>query len=532
MNRIRRYVKVFPTQQSLNKAIKGISDILRRSNCAGALQYIPELTWILFLRILDEQETNEAERVEATGCVFDYSIESPYRWHDWAAPYEPSLFHDPANHKPQGWKRRELETKGEGSLLAFVNDELFPYLMGLGQHPQATSRQKIVGEIAANIERTRIDTEYNLIEVLNRVQEIRADSIDPTHIFPLSQVYEGLLLKMGHKSNDGGQFFTPREVVRAMVRAIDPQPGESIYDPCCGTGGFLAQCYEHVMQKQAGSVGELHPNSAIQPCHLYGREKENLIYPIALANLVLHGIDEPHIWHGNTLTGNEIYGGLFEHAPRRFDVIVTNPPFGGKESKVAQTQFAYKSSSTQLLFLQHVIDSLAPGGRCAIVVDEGILFRTNDTAFVQTKRKLLDACKLWCVISLPSGTFVNAGASIKTDILFFIKGEPTEKIWYYDLSDIKISKTEPLTAEHFAGFFNLMPSLADSDRSWSITRGQIEKNNYDLKAVNPHFKTQHDDRDADELLRLMQEQHRTIQGNLQALGLLSSWHTPQITFSS
>ncbi|MCW5858607.1 MAG: N-6 DNA methylase [Caldilineales bacterium] len=341
-----------------------------------------------------------------------------------------------------------------------------------------------------------------------------------------------MLLKMGHKSNDGGQFFTPREVVRAMVRAIDPQPDESIYDPCCGTGGFLVQCYEHVRQKQADSVGELPPDSAIQPCHLYGREKENLIYPIALANLVLHGIDEPHIWHGNTLTGNEIYGGLFEHAPRRFDVIVTNPPFGGKESKVAQTQFAYKSSSTQLLFLQHVIDSLAPGGRCAIVVDEGILFRTNDTAFVQTKRKLLDTCNLWCVISLPSGTFVNAGASIKTDILFFIKGELTEKIWYYDLSDIKISKTEPLTAEHFAGFFNLMPGLADSDRSWSITRGQIEKNNYDLKAVNPHFKAQHDDRDADELLRLMQEQHRTIQGNLQALGLLMSWPTPQITVSS
>lgn len=517
MRQVKRSGKVFLTQQSLNRAIKGICDILRRSNCAGALQYIPEITWILFLRILDEQETNEMEKVEGAG----YSVESPYRWQDWAAPYEPSLFHDPNNHRPHGWKRRELESKGEGSLLAFVNDELFPYLRSLGQRSTATPRQKTVSEIASNIERTRIDTEYNLLDVLNRVQEISAANIDPTHIFPLSQVYEGLLLRMGHKSNDGGQFFTPREVVRAMVRAIDPRPGESIYDPCCGTGGFLAQSYEHVKQKQECSVGKQHPDFTGKPCSVYGREKENLVYPIALANLVLHGIDEPHIWHGNTLTGNEIYSGLFENAPDCFDVIVTNPPFGGKESKVAQARFAYKSSSTQLLFLQHVIDSLGPVGRCAIVVDEGILFRTNDIAFVQTKRKLLDMCNLWCIVSLPLGTFVNAGASIKTDIIFFTKGKPTEKIWYYDLSDIKISKSIPLASEHFDQFFELLPHFSDSDRSWSVTRRQIENNGYDLKAVNPHSQTRQDGRDLDELLRLMEEQHRKIQGNLQALGLFA-----------
>ena len=136
----------------------------------------------------------------------------------------------------------------------------------------------------------------------------------------------------------------------------------------------------------------------------YGREKDNLIYPIALANLVLHGIDEPHIWHGNTLTGSETYGGLFDGRARRsIDVVLTNPPFGGKEGKEAQTRFAYKTGATQVLFLQHVIDSLKPGGRCGIVLDEGVLFRTNETAFVQTKRKLLDDCDLWCIVSLPGG---------------------------------------------------------------------------------------------------------------------------------
>lgn len=482
------------------------------------MQYIPELTWILFLRILDEQETFEMERANAAGRGFAWSIDAPYRWQDWASPYELSLFHDPLRHKPPGWKRHELESKGEGSLLAFVNDELFPYLKSIGQCASATPRQKIISEIASNIERTRIDAEYNLLEVLNRVHLLSVANIDPTHIFPLSQVYEGLLLRMGQKSNDGGQFFTPREVVRAMIRVIDPQPGEVIYDPCCGTGGFLAQCYEHVSHKQEQASGAMRLKQPVQRCSFYGREKENLVYPIALANLVLHGIDEPHIWHGNTLTGNEIFGGLFENAPEHFDVIVTNPPFGGKESKMAQMQFSYKSSSTQLLFLQHVIDSLKPEGRCAIVVDEGILFRTNDTAFVQTKRKLLETCNLWCIISLPLGTFVNAGASVKTDILFFTKGRSTESIWYYDLSGIKLNKANPLTSEYFDDFFELLPHFANSERSWSVPRRQIERNGYDLKAVNPNFRVQQDSRGLDELVQLMEERQRQIQTHLQALG--------------
>jgi type I restriction enzyme M protein len=200
----------------------------------------------------------------------------------------------------------------------------------------------------------------------------------------------------------------------------------------------------------------------------YGREKDNAIYPISLANLVLHGIDEPHIWHGNTLTGGETYGGLFEGAPPLHDVILMNPPFGGKEGKDAQTRFPFKTGATQVLFLQHVIESLKPGGRCGIVLDEGVLFRTNETAFVQTKRKLLDDCDLWCIVSLPGGVFTAAGAGVKTNLLFFTKGGPTEKIWYYDLSDIKVGKKTPFTLDRFADFFRLLPERSDSERSWTI----------------------------------------------------------------
>ena len=200
----------------------------------------------------------------------------------------------------------------------------------------------------------------------------------------------------------------------------------------------------------------------------WGREKENLIYPIALANLVLHGIDKPNLWHGNTLTGMEIYGGLFEDAPPVFDVILTNPPFGGKEGKEAQTSFDYKTGATQVLFLQHVIRSLRDGGRCGIVLDEGLLFRTNEDAFVKTKRKLLDDCDLWCVVSLPGGVFTAAGAGVKTNLLFFTKGQPTRKVWYYDLTDIKVGKKTPLTHKHFEEFLRLLPARANSELSWTV----------------------------------------------------------------
>ncbi len=373
--------KTYTSQSALNSAIWSICDILRRSNCAGALQYVPELTWILFLRILDEREEQEAERAEAVGADFTPSLAAPYRWRDWAAP--------------GGAKRLELQYGAFGGFFGFVNTELLPALRGLRDRPNATPRQKVISEILSGVERVRVDTERNFLDVLDKVDALSLGAVDPTHIFPLSQVYEGLLLKMGEKGNDGGQFFTPREVIRAMVRAVDPRIGETVYDPACGTGGFLAQSFEHMdaaIREHGATPQQL---TTLRQRTFFGREKENLIYPIALSNLVLHGIDEPHLWHGNTLTGQEQYGGLFSGAPELFDVVLTNPPFGGKEGAEAQTRFAYRTSATQVLFLQHVINSLKSGGRCGIVLDEGVLFRTNEIAFVQTKRKLLDDCDLW-----------------------------------------------------------------------------------------------------------------------------------------
>jgi type I restriction enzyme M protein len=448
------------TQQSLNGAVKSICDIMRRSNVAGAMNYVPELTWILFLRILDEREAHEADEAEALGLSFTPSLAPPYRWRDWAAPDSP------------------LRSDTKKSVWKFVHEQLLPHLKGLKdpkKNPLATPRQKVISEVMSGVERSRIDSEKNFCDVLDKVHELSNEAVETTHIFTLSQVYEGLLLKMGEKGNDGGQFFTPREVIRAMVRVVDPKIGETVYDPGCGTGGFLAQSFEHMRAKPARKITGPQLQT-LRHQTFYGREKDNAIYPIALANLILHGIDAPHVWHGNTLTGQQVYADLFRGAPEFFDCVLMNPPFGGKEGKEAQTNFDYKTGATQVLFLQHVLKSMRKGSRCGIVLDEGVLFRTNETAFVETKRKLMEECDLYCIISLPGGVFTSAGAGVKTNLVFFTKGNATEKIWYYDLSDLKIGKKTPVTLAHFDDFFKHLPKRADTPASWTVDHvARVEK---------------------------------------------------------
>jgi len=266
------------TPQSLNAYVKGICDIMRRSGRASALQYVPELTWMLFLRILDEIEEKEKEETEALGYTYNPSLEYPYRWRDWA--------------DPSGKKRQELQQSNLGAFMDFVNGDLIPHLKSLKNKPDASARQKVISEVFSSIEKTGIDTERNLLDILDRISELSIEHVDEKHMFTLSQVYEGLLQKMGEKNNDGGQFFTPREVIRVMVRVIDPKIGETVYDPCCGTGGFLAQAYQY-MKEKARTATE---REILKTRTFYGREKEDLVYPIALANLVLQG------------TTNHIYG--------------------------------------------------------------------------------------------------------------------------------------------------------------------------------------------------------------------------------
>jgi len=500
--------KIISDQSSMNSYIKSICDIMRRDKTKGALQYIPELTWMMFLRILDEKEQEEELQCEAVGKTFIPSLKAPYRWRDWGSP--------------QGKKRKEIqETRPMGEFLNFVNNELLPYLKSFEKDPNSTTKQKIISQIFRKIERTQLVSERNLLDVLDKVHHLTSENIDDTHQFPLSQIYEGLLLKMGEKNNDGGQFFTPREIIRAMIRTIKPQlkrEGKEVvfYDPCCGTGGFLAETFVYLMDQEptATEIEYLKHNA------FWGLDDSDDIFSIGLANLFLHGIDFPHIGLKNTLSGRPTYMNLFQGAPSQFDYILTNPPFGGSEGEDAKTNFSYKTSSTQILFLQHIIDKLKNGGTCGMVIDEGVLFRTNETAFVQTKRKLLEECDLWCIISLPQNVFVNAGASSKTNLLFFTKGKSTKKIWYYDLSDIKVRKKLPFTLDKFDDFFRLNSMNNNeekiTEKSWFVDVDTIKSKNYDMKAVNPNIKEKVIPK-PEELIKIIEESQEKINESLKKL---------------
>ena len=463
--------------------IDAVCDILRRGNCVGALQYIPELTWILFLRMLDEREIREKEDADAQGMNVSLTLKSPFRWQDWASP--------------EGKKRAALTEGRTGAFFAFVRDELFPHMRELKNRRGATPRQKALSEIIIGTRGPRIDTERNLLDVLDRVDKLREGEMDTQSAFPISRVYEELLLKMGEHANDAGQFFTPRDVIRAMVRVVGPEAKDTVLDPCCGTGGFLAQTLESILESGKGLPTEL---AAAAESRLYGREKENLIYPLALANLILHGVRRPNIWHGNTLTGQVEYDGLFQDAPDVYNVVLTNPPFGGREGRDVGRNYDISSNSTQVLFMQEVMNSLHDRGRCGVVLDEGFMFGLSDKALVQVKRNLLSECDLWCVVSLAPGVFASAGAGVKTNLLFFRKGRPTGRIWYYELyppkwtdrkgvvrAGTRFTLKYTLTLEHFEEFFGLLDAAqkrggkwADGPRSWTVDfaglKEEAEKN--------------------------------------------------------
>ncbi len=516
MPKANNHDSLITNQASLDRAVWSICDILRRDKAKGARLYVPELTWMLFLNALDQKETLEEQRAVALGVAFKPSIESPYRWRDWAV--KPANGLQPAGGQTPGWKRRELAGQAIGSFLKFVNGELFPYLRNLGKKPNATDRQRVIAMIFGNKEQTILESETNLLDALDRVDALTHAEISDQHIFLVSQAFEGLLPRLGEKKNDGGQFFTPREVIRAIVRAVNPQLGKAVYDPCCGTGGFLIEAYKHIVNQNPTPT----QIETLKTESFWGREDANEAIPITLANMVLHDIDLPRIWHGNTLTGVATESALFEGAPLQFDYILTNPPFGSKEGKDAQAAFAYKTGKGQVLFLQHIIDSLAEDGTCGMVIDEGVLFHTKTAAYQQTKRKLLNECDLWCIVSLPAGVFVNAGAGGKTNLLFFTKGRPTKRIWYYDLSDIKVTKKKPLTLKRFDDFFERLALAPDdpdrvSERSWLEEIGTIQKKKYDLKAINPNAPDTSDRRTPQELIAIIEDTQEEIDEGLERL---------------
>ena len=388
------------------QTFKNIDDVLwKEAGCATELDYTEQTSWILFLKYLDDLERANEQKAELQGKKYTYIIDKAHRWSAWAAPKKKdgSFDHDKA--------------KGGPDLIEYVDDELFPYLKGFRTRAEgANTIEYKIGEIFSEIE-NKFRSGYSLRDALELIDQLRFNTQAEKH--ELSELYEGKLRNMGNAGRNGGEYYTPRPLIRAMIQVVKPRIGERIYDGACGSCGFLCESFEYLTRdRDKLSTKDL---NTLQTKTFYAKEKKNLAYVIGIMNMILHGIDAPNIVHTNTLAEN-----ISDIQDKdRFDVALANPPFGGKERPEVQQNFPIKTGETAFLFLQHFIKSLKAGGRAAIVIKNTFLSNT-DNASTALRKELLENCNLHTVLDMPSGTFQGAG--VKTVVLFFEKGAPTRNL--------------------------------------------------------------------------------------------------------
>ena len=446
------------------QTFKNIDDILYKdAGSDSELDYIGQTSWILFLRYLDELEAKRADEAELRGDPHTPLLDEAYRWQNWAMPKndDGTLNHHRALTGPD--------------LVSFVDGQLFPYLADFKQ--RAAGPQTIeykIGEIFSEL-KNKIQSGYNLREIVEYADALVFSASDEQH--ELSHLYETKIKNMGNAGRNGGQYYTPRPLIRAMIRTVDPQIGERIYDGAAGSCGFLCEAYDYLYATMPRTTDNLR---TLQEDTLFGKEKKNLAYVIGTMNMILHGVAAPNLLHTNTLGENirDI------QEKDRYHVILANPPFGGKERREVQQNFDIKTGETASLFLQHFIKSLKTGGRCAVVIKNTFLSNA-DNASVALRRLLLTGSRLHTILDLPAGTFTGAG--VKTVVLFFEKGEATRRIWYYQLDPgRKMGKTNPLNDDDMAEFLTLFPQRSETERSWVFDVHDIDETTYDLSPKNPN----------------------------------------------
>lgn len=444
------------------QTFKNIDDVLRKeAGCTTELDYTEQTSWILFLKYLDELEGDRKIEAELRGVAYTPIIDAAYRWSIWAAP------------KDADGKFDHNRALTGPDLIDYVNRELFPYLQGFKQRALApdTIEYKI-GEIFGEI-KNRFNSGYSLRDVLELIDRLSFRGQDQKH--ELSHLYEVKIKNMGNAGRNGGEYYTPRPLIRAMIKVLKPKIGDRIYDGAVGSAGFLCEAYDYLKPL----VKSTSDNDTLQRRTFYGKEKKSLAYVIAIMNMILHGIEAPNILHTNTL-GENINDIQEKH---RYDIILANPPFGGKERPEVQQNFPIKTGETAFLFLQHFIKSLRAGGSAAIVIKNTFL-SNSDNASVALRKELLESCNLHTILDMPGGTFQGAG--VKTVTLFFEKGAPTQSIWYYQLDPGRnMGKTNPLNDKDLAEFVELQASFATSPKSWSVDAATIDQSNFDLSVKNP-----------------------------------------------
>ena len=446
------------------QTFKNIDDILHKdAGCTSELDYTEQSSWLLFLKYLDNLEADKAAEAELEAKSYRFILDEPYRWSSWAAPKG-------ANGKLD----HNIALTGD-DLRDFVNSTLFPYLAGFKARASGPNTIEYkIGEIFSEI-KNKVQSGYTLRDVIEQVDELQFQSQTEKH--ELSHLYEAKIKAMGNAGRNGGEYYTPRPLIRAMIQVTKPRVGERIYDGACGSAGFLCEAFDYLSNQPGLTTADL---KTLQERTFYGKEKKSLAYVIAIMNMILHGIEAPNVVHTNTLAEN-----IADIQDKdRYDIILANPPFGGKERKEVQQNFPIKTGETAFLFLQHFIKSLKAGGSAAIVIKNTFL-SNGDSASVSIRKLLLEGCNLHTVLDCPGGTFQGAG--VKTVVLFFEKGAPTRKVWYYQLDPGRnLGKTNPLNDDDLAEFVAFQASFADSPKSWSVDVSSIDVSNYDLSVKNPN----------------------------------------------
>jgi len=444
------------SKDQLANTIWSACDIMRRDDgTTGIMEYMEQLSWLLFLKQFEAIEQRLALQAEFDKREYSPIIAEEYRWSAWT------------------------HLTGD-DLIDFIDRELFPYLKKLGGTPE----REIVKRIFEGIRGNRMVSGYNLADVIEKINQVDFNDEGDTHT--VSLVYEDLLSRLGREGGIAGEFYTPRPIIEFMVQVIDPQIGETIYDPFVGSAGFLVESYKHMSTSRDLTIKDY---DWLQRRAFWGQEKKPLPALLGMMNMLLHGVLAPNMIRTNTLEENN------RNVPpdRRFDVVLTNPPFGGTENPQVQSNFQVQVTNTELLSLQHVMShmKIARHARCGIVVPEGILFRGD--AFATVKEDLLRTFNVYAIVSLPAGVFANvtsSGTGPKTDLIFFDRSGPTREIWYYEAHAVgyTLTKTQRPIAE------NDLPEALEALRerriiegkSWVVPVEGIVERGYDMTARNPY----------------------------------------------
>ena len=455
------------------QTFNAIDNILRNeAGCSTELDYIEQTSWLLFLKYLDDLEQEQEMKAMLAGKEYKPIITGDMRWSQWAAP------------KKADGTLDEVNAMTGPDLAQFVDTKLFPTLKKFQE--TATSAKTLeykIGEIFAEL-RNKITSGYNLREVINLIDQLHFQTAEDKH--EMTVLYESKIAKMGNAGRNGGEYYTPRPLIRTIVKVGDPKIGESVYDPACGSAGFLCEAYSYMVEK----VKSTQDNKTLQEDTFFGKEKKPLPYIIATMNMIFHGVAAPNIIRGNTLAENL---SQIQEKDRK-NVILANPPFGGAERGEVKQNFDLNTSETAYMFMQHFIKMLKVNGRAGIVIKNTFLSNGDAAAL---RKLLLEQCNLHTILDLPSGVFQGAG--VKTVVLFFDKGKKTEKIWYYQLNPGRnLGKTNALNEDDLADFLTLQKTKKDSENSWTIDVSTLNED-CDLSVKNPHKVEEVDERTPEEV---------------------------------